>query len=195
MTGLGKYPRTPYDAEPTHQEPLPLQRTATIIELIDQIALGDCDRDTLLNSLIQRVREINPVASRDHVLGLLRTKLPMGKTLYIYSKSRTDLPIISETKPTTYTGIVPDGPASQPPCSNTYSTEGTLVNTSRLGHNHRFGSGDDYVDKSIFLFHEGSAFTATDKAEWTASSGYKSLLGRLVFSNGVTGSAKYWAPN
>ncbi len=194
ITGLGKYPKGPRHPEPTPAEPLPLQREASIMQLLEQVALGDCDQSKLVKHLYQRVKEIDPTTSQDYFKQLLNTKLPMGKTLYIYSPKPGEKIIISETKPQSFSGFVPDAKGEVLKCENEYPLDGVMVNTDGAHPKNNLATGDDYVRRMVFMKQEGS-FTGYDKASFKLSSGYGNLLGRLEFSNLAEGSAEYWQPN
>ena len=194
VTGLGKYPRSPKHPEPTPAEPLPLQREATIMQLLEQVALGECDQTKLVKHLYQRVKEIDPATSQDQFKALLNTKLPMGKTLYIYAPKVGEKVIISENKPPSYSGFVPDSKEEALKCQNEYPLDGVFVNTDGKHPRNKLDTGDDYVRRMVFMKQDGS-FTGHDKASFKLSSGYGNLLGRLEFSNRAEGSAEYWQPN
>lgn len=194
ITGLGKYPRGPFHPESTPEESLPLQREATINDLLEQVAKGDCDQFRLHKNLYQRVKEIVPSTTPDQMKAILNTKLPMGKTLYIYSPSPGAQVTISETKPPSYSGFVPDSKGELLKCMNEYPLDDVFVNTDALHPKNEVKLADDYVRRKVYMKQEGS-FTGYDKASLKLSSGYGNLLGRLEFSNRAEGSAEYWQPN
>ncbi|HEY9755677.1 MAG TPA: hypothetical protein V6C97_10985 [Oculatellaceae cyanobacterium] len=76
-----------------------------------------------------------------------------------------------------------------------------LVDVSIDGNSHELATtgtvkGDDFLHEQPYTqVNPGGEFTATDTAKWVPSSGYKNLLGRLNFSDVVSGSATFSAPN
>lgn len=193
-TGLGKYPRGPRKPEPAPLTKLPLQREATIRDLINQVGLGKCATTMLIHKLYMRAKEIDPEVKRRYVVELLNTKLPMGKSLYIYSPGPGSSLIISEKKPPGYSGFVPDSDEPAMPCESVYPLDGLTVNTDAYQRSNLHGVGDDLVRRKIFMNQDGKFF-GTDKATLKLSSGYGNLLARLEFSNRVEGQAQYWTPN
>ena len=54
--------------------------------------------------------------------------------------------------------------------------------------------GDDSLHDQPYTLPVGE-YSATDTGKWTPSSGYGNILGRLNFSDVVSGNASFSAPN
>lgn len=193
-SGLGKYPFGPYESTPSPQITMPIQKTGTIMELLNQV--GNCANTTTVDGIVQRCMEIQPKASKAKILTLLDTPIPMGSTLYIYlpdGDQNKDL-VISATRPKSFGNVNPDGvDGSSNPCnSNTYPLVGTLVNTTP---GNGFKQGDDILMGEPYEKVAGDTLMGVDRADWTLSSGFGNLLGQLHFSNQVLGQAKFSRPN
>jgi hypothetical protein len=183
-TGLGKYPNGSDKAYPCPMFPLPIQKTGTIKELLDQIG-GSAN--TIKNELIQRCHEISPTVTDADVTKLLDTQLPMGTHLYI-SASGTGL-TIGNSPPAAAKGASADGKTEI--ATKEYAVVDTLVDT-RAG---QYGFGDDSLHSQPFMKRKGGPLTGVDEVDWTSSSGFGGLLGHMEFTNSVQGSETFSKPN
>jgi hypothetical protein len=111
-----------------------------------------------------------------------------------------------------YTASQPDGmPVNNVPpasCAQTYSlikNGAGMVDVSINGNtiglggdgNNALTKGDDNLHDQPYtqIYPPGAEYTAVDKGTWVPSSGYGNILGRLTFSDTVSGSASFSAPN
>jgi len=162
----------------------PVQRAGTIMELLDSLANGSCQRNQILDQLRQRCRQIVPFASTQDVDQLLTsTTLKMGDRYFIYRSNNNRL-MISNTPPPRVSSSAPDGSSFTPACEHAYGLVDTLVNSPQ----------DNRVHDRPYT-QSGGNLEGVDKCEWTLSSGRGLLLGKMVFSNCVRGTARFYGPN
>jgi hypothetical protein len=171
---------------------------------------GNCATTTVVDEIFQRCREIQPRTTRGEVIALLNShpgaELPLttaGSRCYIYLPN-SDLAgslAVSRTAPSQvrFPGLTPDGIAS-PSSACSFTQYGLLqqglVNTGDSG-----GPGDNgdagLHDRPYRRWSGGvnGDFQTRDRAIWTPSSGFRSLLGSLEFSNETAGTMSFSKPN
>jgi len=128
-----------------------------------------------------------------------------GHGLRIYAEKTGTVP----TALTAYTAQQPDGmpiSGAAPSCGQTYSLYkggAGMVDVSINGNSSEVNpKGDDslhdqpYTNASFAQLPSGAYdYQAQDKGTWVPGSGYGNILGRLSFSDVVTGSATFSSPN
>lgn len=138
--------------------------------------LAQCNATEVLQEIDQRLRQIKPEASdqeRNSVLN--RQSIGMGQTLYIY-KGLDNMLTISPAKPR----WMNDGPSDVSPDGSPRVLKSTYdVNRRSVNAN---GDGGAPVYP---WFQVPPHPQASDICTYTASSGYRNLLGELSFSNRV----------
>ena len=147
--------------------------------------LEQCNASEVLQQLDQRLRQIKPEASdqeRNSVLN--KESIGMGQTLYIYKGLDNKLTITSAAPPW-MTNVSPDG--SPKVLQSTFDVNRKSVNANNDGN------------APVYPWFEVPPHPqASDICTYTASSGYRNLLGVMNFSNRVVpeGSSGYYAnPN
>ncbi len=147
--------------------------------------LEQCNATEVIEEINQRLRQIKPEATdqeRNSVLN--RQSIGMGQTLYIY-KGLDDKLTITSAAPPWLTSVSPDG--SPRILKSTYDVNRRSVNANKDGN------------APVYPFFEVPPHPqASDICTYTASSGYRNLLGVMNFSNRVVpeGSSGYYAnPN
>lgn len=138
--------------------------------------LQQCNATDVIQEIDQRLRQIKPESSdqeRNSVLN--RQSIGMGQTLYIY-KGDNNMLTISTTKPNWMSGVAADvSPDGSPRVlQSTYDVNRKSVNAN--------GDGNAPVYP---WFQVPPHPQASDICTYTASSGYRNLLGVLSFSNRV----------
>lgn len=181
--------------------PAPPQQVAfaqegNILQLIQQATSGPCTTN-VFNEIAQRCKEIVPEATDADVRAILSTTIPLGKSgqpevLYIYKGTNNKL-TIGSSKPPTYTGVVADGPdPSNVQCETVeYIASDFQINTKASPP--ETNVGDTGVWDAPFL--QSPEVKGHDSARWRPSSGAGNLLGRLEFSQVLTGGGDYCVPN
>ncbi len=138
----------------------------------------------LENYVAERARQIKPSTGEAEARALLAAHtLKLGEVAYIYmpgpDNGKTNL---------TWTNTPPpwiSNPSQQPdgtPVSQTtdwYNITGTMVNPHHDGGIHDI----------MYREHPSSGISAKDIATWTPSSGYKNLLGKVMFTDQAQGTA------
>lgn len=153
----------------------------------------------MIDYIVGRCRQICPSATQaeiDAFVGVLDTTvIRPGTQFYIYApevfnadgepiKGAANPFVISTTRPPGYTGAAPDGTVlgggSGPSVS--YSIQ-------RGGQCGIMNPDNDFGIHAVMYRNDATAnFTGTDSGKLTRSSGYDNMLGRIEFSNSVTGS-------
>ncbi|HEY9786633.1 MAG TPA: hypothetical protein V6D17_14625 [Candidatus Obscuribacterales bacterium] len=180
-SGLKKFDHN--NAYPSPPNPVKFGETGSIWELLVQCDNGCLmSRGGTLDQIYQRCVQILPSVNRTTVVDLLKnTDIPVGKTLYLYRVGNSL--VCNESKPTTYSGIVPDG---LPP-----DLEGCM--TVRYDACQVNATSDAKLHAQPYLW--SGSVTGIDRAMWQTSSGHQNLLGRMVFSNDAEGGGTYCQPN
>jgi hypothetical protein len=117
-----------------------------------------------------------------------------GLRIYAVTTGQTPGPLA------TWTNSQPDGmPTSNIPQScgqpayALYNGGGGLVDVN-IDYAGPGGKGDDDLHEQPYTVENGE-YSANDKGSWIPSSGYGNILGQLQFSETVSGSANFSAPN
>lgn len=166
-----------------------MQKTGTVAELLHQI--GPCAETGIKDQIRQRCKEIKPSATNAEIDELLETPIPMGTTLYIYATgSAPGTLVCNASRPPSYSGAQPDGVPDNN-CKKEYDVIDTLVDTDQAGR----GFGDLNLHGQPYMRKRGGPLIGKDLVEWTSSSGYGNLLGRLELSNAVSGQVRFKKPN
>lgn len=159
--------RTPYD----------------YLDMIDKRSPGTMA--DVLDKLWQRCREIKPSCARVDVENLLKAKqMPLGASLYIYSKNNT---LTIDKSPPSW--AVPGTTADGAPQSHGTAYDVNLNHINACTHN---WEGDGEFDMPYAKFPDCKC---TDRAIVTLSTGYNNLLGELRFTNTCEGGGKFCQPN
>jgi hypothetical protein len=199
QSGLGVYPNGVTGSNPTPYFDAPIQRTGTIDALLDQVTSSsvtqvnaNCKKASILNAMSERCAEIKPDATPAEIAALWQQDLPMGKTFYVYLNTTTNKLVISETQPPTYKGAAPDGNPNDTNvvCVSQYGLTGNLVDVPIGGL-----PADDNLHEVPYTQHSATLL-GSDHANWTYSSGYQNLLGKLQFANTTSGGVENFSrPN
>lgn len=157
------------------------------LTMIDQVS-NNCGSQSVLVNLLERCKQISPGCSMSDVVALLSaTPLPLGGRQYIYDGG-SGLQISTSPPPWVVAGTEPDG--NRISCGKAYDVMSNIVNSAPL-YNTSEGDGDfPYVP-----FGQAPGGSCQDQAEWTPSSGFNQLLGRLEFSNKCFGGGTFCQPN
>lgn len=187
-SGLKKFDHN--QSYPTPQGPLKFAEVTNPYDLLVQVDGCSLSSGGTFDQIYQRCCQIVPGLSKLYVRGILKgTDIPMGTTLYVYKNPGASTLVMSTSRPSTYSGVAPDGPlpdqTSASCMANRYDAYGLQVNTSRDGNLHE----RPYVGQAE------NGIYGVDRALWQPSSGHKNLLGRLELSNDVEGGGKLCYPN
>lgn len=175
------------------------------LEMIDQVPASQaCARSSVLDRVLQRCREISPQATRDEIIGALKSKeLPLGSTLYLY-KMNGRLGLHSNPPSWIVPNTSADGDTARMACGGDYDVIGKFVNVSSEPPSGPL-KGDDVHGNRVdpetdglypgWNYREAPRTNCMDQAIWVPSSGYNQLLGVLEFNNSCSGGGRFCQPN
>ncbi len=181
---------------PAPPEQVAFAQEGNILQLIQQATSGPCTTN-VYNEIAQRCREIVPGSTDAEIRAILSTTIPMGKNqkpevLYI-SRGANGALAISSTKPPSYTEMTPDGPDPNSIQCETVDYVASDYQVNTKSNPPETSVGDTGVWDAPFL--RSPQVKGHDSARWRPSSGAGNLLGRLEFSQVLTGGGDYCVPN
>jgi hypothetical protein len=133
-------------------------------------------------SIIGRVREIKPEATEPEIVNLFGQPIKLGSRYFIWMKDprKTRQLVITQTPPPGRKGQPDLDGTSDTKKSRSYTIVGTFVNP-------HYDNGTNDI-----MYREGptsDTMVGSDGASWTPCTGFNNMLGRIQFSNKVTGNA------
>lgn len=138
---------------------------------------------SLENYVAERAKQIKPSSGDSEARALLAAHtLKLGEAAYIYmpapDNGKTAL-VWTNTPPPWISNPNQQPDGTEVSQSTSYNIVGGLVNPHHDGGIHDI----------MYRDHPGSGINGTDTASWTPSSGYKNLLGKVMFTDAAAGTA------